>query len=146
MPTDFEEDIFICYWLFPQNILNITSFYFDWWKHHYVIISAIHVTSFVYCHWLVAIPHVYIANHRSQRNGDIFLFAQTTKMHQASSFNSSPPGQNGRHFADVFGCIFVNAKFCILIVIPLKLVPEGQIDKPLSESILTRFTDAYMRY
>ena len=30
--------------------------------------------------------------------------------------NSSPPGQNGRHFTnDIFGCIFVNEKFCILI-------------------------------
>ena len=29
--------------------------------------------------------------------------------------NSSPPGQNGRHFADdVFRCIFLNEKFCIL--------------------------------
>ena len=30
--------------------------------------------------------------------------------------NSSPPGQNGRHFADdIFKCIFVNWIFCILI-------------------------------
>ena len=30
--------------------------------------------------------------------------------------NSSPPGQNGRHFADdIFRCNFVNEKFCILI-------------------------------
>ena len=29
--------------------------------------------------------------------------------------NSSPPGQNGRHFADnIFSCIFTNEKFCIL--------------------------------
>ena len=29
--------------------------------------------------------------------------------------NSSPPGQNGRHFAgDIFRCIFVNETFCIL--------------------------------
>ena len=31
-------------------------------------------------------------------------------------FNSSPSGQNGRHFSDdIFRCIFVNEKFCILI-------------------------------
>ena len=31
-------------------------------------------------------------------------------------FNSSSPGQNGRHFADdIFGCIFVNENVCILI-------------------------------
>ena len=76
--------------------------------------------------------------------------------------NSSPPGQNGHHFADdIFKCIFVNEKFCILIEISLKFVPKGLIDnnpalvqitawrwigdKPLSEPMLTWSTDAYMR-
>ena len=75
--------------------------------------------------------------------------------------NSS--GQNGRHFADdIFRCIFVNEKFCILIKISLKFVPKGPIcnnpalvqimacrrigDKPLSEAMLIRFTDTYMRH
>ena len=66
-----------------------------------------------------------------------------------------PPGQNGRHFADdIFRCIFVNEKFCILIWISLKFVPKGPIDnipaldqimawrrpgdKPLSEPMLFR--------
>ena len=45
------------------------------------------------------------------------------------NINSSPPGQNGRHFADnIFRCIFVNEKFCILIIISLKFVPKGPID------------------
>ena len=77
-------------------------------------------------------------------------------------FNASPPGQNGRHFADdIFRCIFVMEKFCILSKISLKFAPWvpidnnlvlvyimswRQIDKPLSEPVLTRFTDAYMRY
>ena len=80
---------------------------------------------------------------------------------QPSMFNSSPPGQNGRHFADVFRCIFMNEKFCILIKISLKFVSMGPIDnnpalikimawrwigdKLLSEQMPTRFTDAYMR-
>ena len=39
------------------------------------------------------------------------------------TFNSSPPGQNGRDFTDdIFNCIFVNEKFCILIKITLKFV------------------------
>ena len=63
--------------------------------------------------------------------------------------NSSPPGQNGRHFADdIFKYIKISLKF----------IPNGPIsnipalvqimawrrpgDKPLSESMLTRFTDA----
>ena len=43
--------------------------------------------------------------------------------------NSYPPGQNGCHFTDdIFKCIFVNGKFCILIKISLKCVPKGPID------------------
>ena len=79
------------------------------------------------------------------------------------SVNSSPPQQNGHHFADdIFSCIFVNEKNCILIKISLKFVPEGPTDnnpafvqimawrqignKPLFEQVLTWFIDAYMRH
>ena len=72
-------------------------------------------------------------------------------------------GQNGRHFADdIFKCIFGYEKFCILIKMSLKFVPEDLIDnnpalfkimarrrigdKPLSEPMLTWFIDAYMRH
>ena len=75
--------------------------------------------------------------------------------------NSSPPGQNGCHFADnIFQCIFMNEKFWILIQISLKFVLKGQIDneaalvkamawrrtgdKPLPEPMLIQFTDLYM--
>ena len=63
---------------------------------------------------------------------------------------------------DIFKCIFVNEKYHILIKISLKFVPKGPIennqalvqimawrrigDKPLSEPMLTQFTDAYMRH
>ena len=77
--------------------------------------------------------------------------------------NPSPPGQNGHHFPDdIFKCIFMNEKFCILIEISLKFVPKGPINiipalvqikawrqsggKPLSEPMLTQFTAAYMRH
>ena len=46
----------------------------------------------------------------------------------ADCINSSPTGQNGRHFADdIFRCIFINEKSCILIEISLKVAPEGPI-------------------
>ena len=49
--------------------------------------------------------------------------------HPNWSFNSSPPGQNGRHFPDdIFKCIFLNEKFCILITISLKFVHNCSID------------------
>ena len=76
--------------------------------------------------------------------------------------NSSTPGQNGRHILDdIFKCIFMNEKFCILIQIPLKCVSKGPIgndsvlvqvmawhqigDKPFPELVLIQFTEAYMR-
>ena len=44
-------------------------------------------------------------------------------------FNSSPPGQNGRHFADdTFREIFMNEKFCKSIRISLKFVAKVSID------------------
>ena len=49
--------------------------------------------------------------------------------YKAGTEYSSPHGQNGRHFADdVFICIFVNEKFCILIKISLKFVPKDPVD------------------
>ena len=43
--------------------------------------------------------------------------------------NSSPPGQNGLHYADdIFRCLFLNEKFCILIKILMKFVPKGPIN------------------
>ena len=76
--------------------------------------------------------------------------------------NSCPRRQNGHHFSDdIYICIFVNEKCCIFIKKLLTFVPKGPInnnpvlvqimawrrigDKPLSEPIMTQFTDAYMR-
>ena len=74
--------------------------------------------------------------------------------------NLSPPGRNGRHFVnDIFKCMFVNEKSYILIKIALKFVPIDNNpalvkivvwrligDNSLSELILARFTDTYMRH
>ena len=63
---------------------------------------------------------------------------------------------------DILKCIFLNEKFCIFIKISLKYVPKGPMDnnpalvqimvwrrigdRPLSEPMLNRFIDAYMRH
>ena len=77
--------------------------------------------------------------------------------------NSSPPGQDGRHFAhDIFRCIFLNEKFCILNLISMNFVPKGLMDnklslvqamvwrrigdRPLPEPMLPQFIVAYMWY
>ena len=76
-------------------------------------------------------------------------------------FNSSPPGQNGQHFEDnIFKHILLNENF--FIKMSLKFVSKSAInnypalvytmachwigDKPLSEPMLTWFTDAYMQH
>ena len=76
--------------------------------------------------------------------------------------NSSLPGKNDRHFTDdILKCIFMNEKFCILILISPKFVLKGPVnntpalvhmmawrrsgDKPLCEPMLIQFADAYMR-
>ena len=68
----------------------------------------------------------------SQDFGDVNMVLKMVHFHKSSRpqwVNSSPAGQNGRHFEDdVFGCIFVNDKFCFLIKISLKFVPNGPID------------------
>ena len=44
-------------------------------------------------------------------------------------FNTLRPKQYGHHFTDdIFGCIFMNEEFCILIKISLKFVPKGPIN------------------
>ena len=61
---------------------------------------------------------------------------------------------------DIFRCIFVNEAFCILVIISLKFILMGATDnnsalvyimvwrrigdKPLSEPMMTRFTDTYV--
>ena len=95
--------------------------------------------------------------------GEKWAFLCEFEAWSISYLNSSPPGQNGHHFAhDIFTDNFANEKICILIKkISLKFVPEGPIynkqafltmawrrigHKLLAEPILTHFTDAYMRY
>ena len=70
--------------------------------------------------------------------------------------NLSPPGHYGSNFADdIFICIFINEKFCVLIRILMKFVLKAPVDnnpalvqimawrrlgdKPLSDPMLTRF-------
>ena len=44
-------------------------------------------------------------------------------------YRQSPTGQNGRRFADdIFKCIYINEKSCILFRISLNFVTVGLID------------------
>ena len=91
------------------------------------------------------------------------MIPSSSSYKKADRFNSFRPRQNGGRFADdVFKCIFLNENVWIPIKISLMFVPKGQInnvtalvqimawrrtgDKPLSELMMTRFKDAYMRH
>ena len=73
---------------------------------------------------------------------------------------SSSQYQDGCYFANnIFQCIFLKEKFCVLSQVPLKFIPKDQVDnksslvqvmawcqkgtKPLSEPMMTLFTDLY---
>ena len=77
--------------------------------------------------------------------------------------NTLRPRHKGRHFPDDnFKCMFLKENLGISFKVSLKFVPAGPInnilalirimvwrrsgDKPLSESMMTKFTDAFMRH
>ena len=76
--------------------------------------------------------------------------------------NTLRPIQDGRHFPDIFKCIFLKENVPISLKISLKFVPRCPInnipalvqimawrrpgDKPLSEPMVMLSTDAYMRH
>ena len=82
----------------------------------------------------------------------IILWDVITYLCPNHRFNTLRPRQYGRHFPDIFKCIFLNENVCILIKISLKFVPKGPInnipalvqimawrrsgDKPLSEPMM----------
>ena len=105
----------------------------------------------------------WVVNTANNQNDDLNQIKKETTIIKKSIYiiNSSHPGHDSRHFSDdIFRCILGNEKFCILIEISIKFAPKGPIDnnpaliftmarrrignKPISEPMLTRFTDAYI--
>ena len=108
--------------------------------------------------WIKSIKKRQLNQYKKQRK---HLEMNIKRFHKQIVTNlfKSPPGQNGRHFADdIFRHSFVNENVCILITVfpkvPIDNNPAlGKImawrwirDKPLSEQMHTRFTDANMRH
>ena len=94
---------------------------------------------------------------------EVFIKTLCNSQARCHNFKSSTARENGHHFTgDIFKCISMNEKFCILILISLKSVLRDPIDKkialvqakawrrkcdkPLPEVMLVQFTDAYMRH
>ena len=99
--------------------------------HGFRIISA--------CHWLSAIT---LHNNKLMEKDASFFYRGLRKIGiklYELIFNLSPPGQNGHLFPDyIFGWIFVNEKYCILVKISLKIVTKGPIDNnPALVQIMT---------
>ena len=92
-----------------------------------------------------------------------FIMGYPVVVNVSLCINTLKPRQNGRHFADdTFKPIFLNENIRIWNKISLKFIPKGPInnipalvqimpwrrtgDKPLSEPMMTQFSNAYMRH
>ena len=141
-----EGNIYDQSWVFSFNPI---------WGWDRNVFSKNWVNSWLLMPWLLITPS-------HQQPWYLLTFPRILQTEHQKGFNSSPPGQNGCHFADIFKSIFMNEKFCILILISLKFVPKGLIDyksalvqvmawrwigdKPLPETMMTQCTAAYMRH
>ena len=127
------------------------------------------ISAFNHKHFETKRPHCHTACIRLSSCQVICIcwWAAVLRRQWLTPLNSSPHGQNGHLFADdIFRYIFVNEKFCILIKISLKFLPEGPIDnnsalvqimawrrpgdKPLSEpmmvSLLTHICVTWLQW
>ena len=69
---------------------------------------------------MILVPHVRFPRSLSWPWKDVLVFH--------TDFNTLRLRQDGRHFPDIFKCIFLNENFKILIKISLKFVPKGPIN------------------
>ena len=75
----------------------------------------------------------YFHNHSQVDANHCRHLDQSCNHHQINSsvfsqINTLKPRKNGRHFADIFKCIFMNENAWISIEISLKFVPKGPIN------------------
>ena len=124
--------------------------------------------------WLsITFPENYVFPGFPDPVGTLYHVWRVWKLHfwiidtspRSQGVNTLRPRQDGRHFADdIFICIFFHENCYILIKFSLKYVRKGPIDntrkpalvqimawrrpgdKPLSETMMAQFTDAYMRH
>ena len=99
---------------------NLSSYH---WPTYGLVICLVpgHYSYFFQC-WIVRIGHVTLLAITGYE-------ALVCVSHYTSSVNTLRPRQNGPHFTDdIFKCMFVNEKFCILIKDSLKFVPKGPIN------------------
>ena len=142
---------------FPiQQTLN--SFIYIWNK--FILLSTLTFTKY---HQILIINYWIDWNILLTEIFTNFISLSELRWYQHHSQSTHLPVQNGCHFTDdIFRCIFVNEKPCILIKKILKFVPKGpndnnpalvQImalcsigDMPLSEPMLTLFFGPYMQH
>ena len=159
----------------PHKICNV---YFNFFLsiHLFIFFVLFCFSSIVRSWWFFMIYSTiffrYASYHQHAANISIYMISLfgdqwhhmvTKLLVNVDSVNSSPPGQNGLHFADdMFKCIFLNKNIWISNKISLKYVPWSLIDnmlalvqvmawrhsgnKSLSEPMLTHFNHEYMRH
>ena len=107
---------------FPAQMASNAENVSIWWRHHmnrlYIFLLTSVYTVSLHMSTLVVESHI-----------ATLLVNTTHAIFTCACFNSYPPGQNVRYFADdILKSIFLNEMICILIQISVKCVPEGPID------------------
>ena len=111
----------ICVNLGYHNAIRISlAVMMQFFNIYRYIVTALQITGKLTIHSMWNTFHVIMSSCNLCKYSDIYVIV---------IFNSSPPGQNGRHFADdIFKSIFMNEKSCTFIKISMKFVPRGPID------------------
>ena len=135
---------------FPAQMASNAENASIWWRHHAQEMISATLTRRVLRYEMPI--HVYISykNFNTATQARCVINVDDCFLDWTSCIDSSPPGQNGRHFGDD---IFLSENVSILIKILLKFIPNGPInnipalvqimawrwpgDKPLSEPMPT---------
>ena len=158
-------------WLFPVDHTYVNPVY---WPNGYSGINPSHNSSLLVSVFIIIITIIIVLESpsggtplrhnvtNSSRPNNIFLISSWGYKWNRG-INSSPPGQNGRHFGRrQFQTHFLEWNDRIPIKISLKCVPRSSTgnkpaliqvmdwrrtgNKPLPAPMLTQLTDAYMRH
>ena len=167
----YRSELTACNMMFPQYITQITRFMGPIWgppgSCQGIVCMVWTLLYFAMLYYIIFLCYPYFQSYFTGTEVTIKWMSQMNHMNPQiiieNNTKHSTKIYSGCHFTDnVFRCIFVNEMLHILMKISLKFVAEGpndnypalvQImalhrigDKPLSEPMLTQFTDTYTRH
>ena len=155
-----QNNMFCSHWMIKLQIYSTISKCKHLWHHYHYHENSGTSMIMSFCTYIIKILRRYL---KYNNFGLIWCWSHCFTLKYFQIFNTLRPRQNGRHFPDaIFQIIFLNENLWISINVSLKFVPRGQInnipalvqimawrrsgDKPLSEPMMVKFTDAYMHH